>query len=166
MKKLLILLSLLPACLVPGRAQEVREFASGTEYVEYVTALQLRRAEMTNTQDETMARRRARVEELRKQAAAETDPQKRRLLEDQAAGESRMIGEAGSRYLDETYRIDRELEALQARYEFIFPEAFPYYRDREQYTKEELKGFLQKSSREIRRSWPGRQLKKYIRTLP
>ena len=162
----MILLSLLPACLVPGRAQNLWGFTSGAEYAEYVATLQQRRALLTDQQEEDVARRSARIEQLRKEAAAETDPQQRQALEDRIFGESRMIGEVGSRYLDEFYKIDQELESLQRNYEFVFPEAFPYYRDREKYNKEELKGFLKKASRQIRRSETGKALKQYIKTLP
>ena len=163
---MMILLSLLPACLVPGKAQNPWGFSNGAEYAEYVATLQLRRAQLDDQRKEDAARRSARVEQLRKEAAAESDPQKRRVLEDRIFGESRMIGEVGSRYLDELYKIDEELESLQRNYEFVFPEAFPYYRDREKYGKEELKGFLKKASREIRRSETGKALKKYIKSLP
>ena len=166
MKKLMILLSLLPACLVPGKAQNLWGFSSGAEYAEYVETLQQRRALLTDQQQEDVARRSERVEQLRKEAAAETDPQKRQALEDRIFGESRMIGEVGSRYLDEFYKIDQELAALQERYQFVFEEAFPYYREREKYSKAELQDALKKASRTIRRSPTGKALKQYIRTLP
>ena len=166
MKKLMLLLSLLPAFLIPGRAQQVPEFATGTEYLEYVGTLQLRRSKVEQMRTEDAARRSQRYEQLTKEAAAESDAAKRRVLEDEAAVAYRMIGEVASRFLDETYNIDRELDELQERYQFVFEEAFPYYREREKYSKEELQDALKKASRTIRRSETGKALKQYIKTLP
>ena len=165
MKKLMILLSLLPAFLVPGRAQEAQRFTSGAEYREYVETLHLRRARTEQMQREDAERRSQRYEQFRKEAEAETDPARRKLLEDRASVEYRMIGEVGSRYFDEIHRIDKELEELEQEYGLVFEEAFPYYRDREEYTKQELKDYLKKASRAIRRSPTGKALKEYIRTL-
>ena len=149
-----------------ARAQESPVFTSGAEYIQYVETLQLRLSKLEQMRVEDAARRSQRYEQLTKEAAAETDAAKRRVLEDEAAVAYRMIGEVASRFLDEKYKIDRELEELQERYQFVFPEAFPYYRDREQYSKAELKDALKKASPAIRRSEAGKALKKYIKTLP
>jgi hypothetical protein len=166
MKKLMILLSLLPACLVPGRAQQAQGFTTGAEYREYVETLIRRRDEMERMRLEDAERRSQRYEQAKQAAEAETDPEKRKLLEDRAQMEYRMIGEVASSYFRELDTIDRELESLEAQYGLVFEEAFPYYRDREKYSKQELKDFLKQASREIRRSPTGKALKKYIRALP
>ena len=166
MKKFMILLSLLPAFLLPGRAQSVPVFTSGAEYRAYVEELQRNRAETKMSQEKTMDSRRARVAQLAAEAEAETDEAQKQLLLDRVAVENRMVGEVWSRYQDDLIRFDQQLQEAEERYKFVFEEAFPYYRDREQYTKDEWKLYLKQASREIKRSETGKALKQYIKTLP
>lgn len=166
MKKLFMLFGLLPALILPGRAQEPQEFKTGAEYVSFIQDQQRRRAEILSMQDEAVAARQERVASLEKELEACTDPQQRSLLQDRLYVERRMIGEVGSRYLQDLADIDERIISAEQRYQFVFPEAFPYYRDREEYSKEELRGFLKQASGKIRRSEQGKALKKYIKSLP
>ena len=166
MKKIMILLSLLSAFFLPGRAQNVPEFASGAEYLSFVENLQRERAEMEMSMNKAMDSRRAKAAELAAQAEAETDEAQKQLLLDRVAVENRMVGEVWSRCQDDLIRINQQLQEAEEKYEFVFEEAFPYYRDREKYTKDQLKQYLKQASREIKRSETGKALKQYIKTLP
>lgn len=152
--------------LTPGRAQEpVPEFSSGTEYREYIETLQMRRVEMLAQQESSVTSRKQKADELFKAAEAETDPDQKQLLLDRAAVENRMIGEVWGRIQSEVSMLDDQLLAVENAYKFVFVEAFPYYRNREEYSKDQLKDALKKASPAIRRSETGKALKRYIKTL-
>lgn len=165
MKRLLILLAML-TILTPGRAQQtLPEIENGADYCEYMEALQMRRAEMLAQQESSISSRRQRADELAKAAEAETNPDQKEYLLERAAVERRMIGEVFGRIQSEVSMLDDQIHAVEEHYKFVFVEAFPYYRDREEYTKDELKAALKKASPAIRRSETGKALKQYIKTL-
>ena len=121
---------------------------------------------MEMSMNKTMESRRAKAAELAAQAEAETDEAQKQLLLDRVAVENRMVGEVWSRCQDDLIRINQQLQEAEEKYEFVFEEAFPYYRDREKYTKDQLKQYLKQASREIKRSETGKALKQYIKSLP
>ena len=166
MKKLFLLFGLLSAMILPGRAQDAWAFRNGEEYASYVELLQTRLAESLSAQDNAVGIRRERRASLKSQLDTCTDPQLCRILQSSIDDEFFMIGQVNSRYLQDQREIEEKLKSVQERYQFVFPEAFPYYRDREEYSKEELQGFLKQASGKIRRSEQGKALKQYIKTLP
>ena len=163
----MILLSLLPAFLRPCSAQPVPEFTSGAEYLAYVEQLREDIATLEAKVKDATASAMSKADELRAQAEAETDPVKKQRLLDEAALVARSGGMGvGSREDRELLTLQQRLRDVQNRYKFVFEEAFPFYEERERYSKEALKESLKAASRQIRRSPTGKALKKYIKTLP
>ena len=165
MKKYFFILALL-TLLIPVRAQEtVPKFSSHADFLDYFEAFQMRRAELLAQQESAVNSRRQKADAYLEAAEAETDPDQKQLLLERAAVERRMIGEVFGSIQHELSQVDSKIQAIEEKYKFIYPEAFPYYRDREQYSKEELQDALKKASRAIRRSETGKALKLYINTL-
>ncbi len=143
---------------------ETKEITSNAAYKAYIDSLETEYGQLIEEWNETIPPHF--IEAMRLEKEAEAHPEwKDSLLA--LAAEERRIGQSLMPSLQaEQDRIQEMRNATMLHYALVYEDAFLYFSDRKNYTKDELADILKSASAEIRHSPRGKALKKYIRHNP
>lgn len=138
-----------------------QNLTSGAAYKAYMDSLSREYSSLIDEWNATIPPHN--IKAMRLEEEAEAHPELRDSLLAIATEERQIAKNIMAPLQAEKNRIQEEQIETMWKYALVYEEAFPYFRGRNQFTKDSLSVLLKKSSPAIRHSRTGKALKKYIK---